>query len=232
MKIYKRILSFVLLIATFLGCSLISSNAAYTENIISFEEYKDTLQHEYEKYGMTLEIELGNEDTIFTRDMLLSHLSMVEDLSNSFAGEYIGSTMALEPIPQSNNNDTIEPKAMYARYAYSVEFLVSADTFPLNFLATATFEAVCYGTVDLQNGAVVTVEDYSVSHVSSHNLESYDLDLTCTIYNHGYSDNSVQMQVLGTAEFAWTEPTTNITYRSSKDVAFADNFNPHEHLHY
>lgn len=196
--------------------------AANDIEVLSFEEYYLTLQEEYSKYNIQLEIVEHNADYMYTRELLSKQIAYAKEFAEGITvtrTDYISNE---NKMAQTDNLRSSRNMPLY--FYYSADFTISANnpTTP----AYADFTFVCDGDVNVQNGQVISV-DHSLQNTYSINMKSNHLNTRCSVYDSG----NIQLFVSGPIVFAWTDPFTSSTFETTvNEIHFAQNFDPEDHI--
>lgn len=216
----SKITSLFLAFSLVLSCSFFSASASVQSGTMSAAEFYAALKEEYRKCGLTLEVDIPDDSILYTIDMLEKESQLAQRISN-------GITITIDPAENVSAETTdIQPnRVMPSDFSYSRTVTVNCNELPV--VGIFKFKVDIAGVVDLQNNVLISVNTCKVRHVSSTNVESYDLDIDYSVY----SNYSIQYSVTGEITYSWVEPNTNVTFRVTKDGLFAAaNFKPWEYI--
>lgn len=132
MKMNKKIISMLTLVC-FIMCFMQMTCTAYADDhsVISFEEYSETLINEYEKYGITVEMEpLPNVS--YTKELLEKELNNVENNIEEINKRQFTTV----EVNNELSNTGITPRAMY--YDKNFTFNITKGNSPLLYTVKVT----------------------------------------------------------------------------------------------
>lgn len=210
----KRIISLALSAIMCISLSIPALASAPSNNVITFEEYSQTIIAEYAKYGRQVEVVSHDPNTVYTRDMLEEHLQYIGPITLTF------SEGSFELIDGPN------ARSMQRNFRYTHTFGIESNDFPLK--AAADFTCECEGVVDIQNNHVSYISDYSVWEEFSFNLDSWDLDMTAR--KNYPTEGEVYLEFDGMVIFEWTDPIANTVWRDPVNYEYGWPFDADEYI--
>lgn len=214
MSIVKKVSAIVVSASMLFVSSMNVAAIDTSDETISFETYYSTIQAEYAKYGIQYEIlEVNPTYVPNTTD-----LAYALDLART-VGESQDSAGRVEvKLKASNIEDTLSPQAMIEapfEYEYSWEIY----RLPYGFVS---FRTVCEGSVDLNRGEVISVDDFYTRDITYANFDSVTFDVEDYTTTNG--NKSISWELEGYVRFVWQEPNSGYTTSITADFEESDTF--------
>lgn len=220
----KSIVAFLLILSSSVTPLFAVDLDANSDNFVSEEVFTETLEKEFEKHGVTVDIDVSEASVPLTKQLLEIELEKVEEMSDF---QIISGERKVSIAPKPVTNDVgVTPYVMPMDFYYTNSFMVVWNDFPR--YGDAEFDCAMSGEIDIQSANIMSVAYFDVGHVKSINMDDYDLTTDYSIRNHG----EIMVYVSGTVDFAYTNPETNIVYKASKvGPFFVDTFNANDYTY-
>ena len=215
--------SFVLVLSISITPLFAVGYEANSDNFVSEEVFTETLEKEFEKYEVTMNIDVSNASVPLTQQLLETELGKVEEMSDF---QIIPGERQVSIVPKPVTNDIeVTPYVMPMDFGYTNSFMVVWNDFLRH--GNAQFDCILSGEIDIQSANIMNVDRFEVRHVKSINMDDYDLTTDYYIQNLG----GMMIYVGGTVDFSYTNPKTNIVYKASEIGPFLiDTFNANDYI--
>lgn len=214
----KRYISFLLACILLLTTLALPASALTEESHeISFEVFYEALQKEYKKYNVDFTIDKPNLDIVYTTELLELECKMARLFCQ-------GLSVDVEENPTKLPTE-IRPNAMPAYYGWEKTARISSNNLPAVGYVSIRFGV--NGKVDLQNGAISTLNQF-LEESTSMNLAENNLTLSAT-----RTQNNMKIYVVlsGSVKFSWTDPYTNTVFGNKVNGPFfIDTIDPNNNL--
>lgn len=173
------------------------------ENNYSIKDYQSAVQQEADKYGINISILEYDESKPITNEIIQYGVAAVDN--------YADSLKVADITTYEIDESEVVPASMIVNRTRTGSFLIS------NAYGSADMKVSLGVTVDLQNGAVVSVNSKSAYQLGTFvNFQSWQTTSISTTVNSP-STGYVAAVVKGRGTFSYADPYTSITtgYTSS-----------------
>lgn len=215
----KKLLSYILSIMFVLTMSPLCVHAAEGEavtEVISFDEYYNSMKELYSEYNIDYEILDVDEDFVFTRELLERQLletrEMLENSANSASVHIVASETADQD--KTKGDDSVRALMPYSYQDSCYVYLTNPS-----ILGYAYFKMTLNATADAQHNTFLSINSYTFRQSGEYmNFKSWT-ELSKS-YVLSSDRQKCTVTFVGEIVFEYTEPNTGITagYTSTHEI--------------
>ena len=199
----KNKLFIVTLLLCFIFCNLTTVFAAADTNVISIQEYTETLQNAYAKYNVEFEVLDCGDNVVITRDILNRDLRNVDKVAKSFKVVDLEVTVE-DASPNFTDANFIVPLSMFYNKTVYVDWVI------WSVYGNAGMRSKANVTIDGGNSQIAAVNSYSTYQygvfINFDKWTTTSMSVTKNSPSAGY----IKMVVKGKVTFSYADPVTGI----------------------
>ncbi len=208
----------IMLLVVLMSIAMIVPAFAADDEVITFDEFYDTLKNAYAAEDMGYEIVDYPQDFIFTKQMLNMKLQTLKDIVAS--KESFGDCNELSVVDNTNNAGDADPYSGYmpVQETFTTDRQIDAEV----GIGFAQMRIEVVATVNSQNQDLMSVDSYDCYQIGySQMFEGWELrSMTAT---PNYNNDTIYAVAKGIATFVIMEPF-GITERISSEYTLNHTF--------